>query len=99
MPARRLRILQIFNRYLQYGGEEGIVTQIGEALQEIHDVENFFYSTAEASGNSAWSKLQIPLKSAYNADVLSKLRHYRKTGCFDLWQIHNIFPVMSPVVY
>lgn len=99
MPARRLRILQIFNRYLQYGGEEGIVTQIGEALQEIHDVENFFYSTAEAAGTSVWSKLQIPWKSAYNADVLSKLRHYQKTSRFDLWQIHNIFPVMSPVVY
>jgi glycosyltransferase involved in cell wall biosynthesis len=99
MPARRLRILQIFNRYLQYGGEEGIVTQIGEALREIHDVENFFYSTAEATGTSVWSKLQIPWKSAYNTDVLSKLRHYQKKGRFDLWQIHNIFPVMSPVVY
>jgi len=99
MSDRRLRILQIFNRYLQYGGEEGIVTQIGEALEEIHDVENFFYSTREATGNSAWSKLLIPWKSAYNADVLLKLRHYRETGRFDLWQIHNIFPVMSPVVY
>ncbi|MCE0497373.1 MAG: glycosyltransferase family 4 protein [Methylacidiphilales bacterium] len=99
MPARRLRILQIFNRYLQYGGEEGIVTQIGEALQEFHDVENFLTSSAEVTGNSVWSTLQIPWKSAYNADVLSKLRHYHQTGRFDLWQIHNIFPTMSPVVY
>src|ERR1700722_19518491 len=99
MLARRLRILQVFNRYLQYGGEEGIVTQIGEALQEIHDVENFFYSTAKATGTSVWSKLQVPWKSANNADVLSQLRHYQKTGRFDLWQIPNIFPVMSPVVY
>jgi glycosyltransferase involved in cell wall biosynthesis len=99
MPDRRLRILQIFNRYLQYGGEEGIVSQIGEALEKIHDVENFFYSTTEATGKGRWSRLWLPLKSAYNADVLAKLRHYRKTGRFDLWQIHNIFPVMSPVVY
>ena len=99
MSARRLRILQIFNRYLQYGGEEGIVTRIGEALQEAHDVENFFTSTAETTGNSVWSKLQIPWKSAYNAAVASKLRHYQKTGRYDVWQIHNIFPTMSPVVY
>ena len=99
MSARRLRILQIFNRYLQYGGEEAVVTPIGEALQEIHDVENFFTSSAEVTGSGVWSTLQIPWKSAYNADVLSKLEDYRKTGRFDLWQIHNIFPTMSPVVY
>jgi glycosyltransferase involved in cell wall biosynthesis len=99
MPDRRLRILQIFNRYLQYGGEEGIVTQIGNALQEIHDVENFFYSTAEATGSRPWSKLLLPLKSAYNPDVLARLKAYRATGSYDLWQIHNVFPVMSPVVY
>ncbi len=98
-PERRLRILQIFNRYLEYGGEEGSVLRIGNALREYYDVENFFHSTAEATGNSLWSKLQIPWKASHNNEVLSKLSHYRNTGRFDLWQIHNIFPVMSPVVY
>ena len=30
---RRLRILQIFSRYIHFGGEEGSVFRIGVALQ------------------------------------------------------------------
>jgi len=47
MSSRRLQILQIFNRYLQYGGEEGSVTRIGDALQHVHDIDYFFYSTSQ----------------------------------------------------
>ena len=38
---RRLRVLQIFNRYLEYGGEQGSVGRIGDALQQFADVEYF----------------------------------------------------------
>ena len=99
MPARRLRILQIFNRYLQYGGEEGSVYRIGDALQKIHDVEYFISSSAELTTKGVWPALKLPWKAAYNAEILTKLTQYQTVGRFDTWQIHNIFPVMSPVVY
>ena len=44
---RRLRILQVFSRYLNPGGEENSVYRIGDALQAEHDVEYFLGSTDE----------------------------------------------------
>ena len=99
MSNRRLRILQIFNRYLQYGGEEGSVYRIGDALQEIHDVEYFISSTADVVSENILTSWKLPLKAVHNSDVLAKLTLYQNAGRFDAWQIHNVFPIMSPVVY
>jgi glycosyltransferase involved in cell wall biosynthesis len=97
--ARRRHILQIFNRYLQYGGEEGSVYRIGDALQSIHDVEYFISSTAEMISEGSLGSWAVPWKAAYNSEIDTKLKQYQQAGHFDAWQIHNIFPVMSPVVY
>ncbi len=99
MPARRLQLLQIFNRYLQYGGEEGSITRIGDAIQSIHDVDYFFYSTSQLSGESWWDKAQVPWKSYRNAEVAEGLKRLQANRKYDAWQIHNVFPAMSPVVY
>ena len=99
MTPRRLQILQIFNRYLQYGGEEGSITRIGDALQKIHDVDYFFYSTSQLSTGSLWDKLQLPLKAYHNREVELGLKRLQAHGDYDAWQIHNVFPAMSPVVY
>jgi glycosyltransferase involved in cell wall biosynthesis len=98
MSTRR-RILQIFNRYLQYGGEEGSITRIGDALQDIHDVDYFFYATSQLTGEGLKSKIKIPWKSVYNAEVAEGLTRLQARHRYCVWQIHNIFPVMSPVVY
>src|SRR5271168_4917715 len=98
MSSRRLHILQIFNRYLQYGGEEGSITRIGDALQEDHDVDYFFYSTSQLAGEGLWSKLQIPWKSLHNPVIAAGLTHMQQANIYDLLQIHNIFPAKSPVV-
>src|SRR5882724_7850759 len=99
MPNRRLRILQIFNRYLQYGGEEGSVYRIGDALQKIHDVEYFISSTADILSENVLTSWKLPWKAVHNSEVQAKLTLYQNAGRFDAWQIHNVFPVMSPVVY
>ncbi len=99
MPNRRLRIMQIFNRYQEYGGEEGSVFRIGDALQRIHDVEYFLSSTAEMTSGGLFRNLMMPWMALHNPEVLRKLKRYQNLGRFDAWQIHNIFPVMSPVVY
>ncbi|MDX6767744.1 MAG: glycosyltransferase family 4 protein [Candidatus Methylacidiphilales bacterium] len=95
---KRLRILQVFNRYLQYGGEEGSVYRIGDALQKLHDVEYLLYSTSELL-NQRSSVLNGLASVFYNRQVLETLRRYQEAGKFHVWQIHNVFPAMSPVVY
>ena len=96
---QRLRILQIFSRYLNYGGEEGSVYRIGDALQEHNDVEYFLSSTAALMGSDLLSRLQAPVKAVYNAEIVRRLERYQQAGRFDAWQIHNVFPGMSPAVY
>ena len=97
--ARRVRILQIFSRYLSYGGEEGSVYRIGDALQDVTDVEYFFDSSHSLDRSSAWSTLVAAGKAWNNREARRKLRRLQRVGSFDFWQIHNVFPALSPGVY
>ncbi len=93
------RILQIFSRYGQFGGEEGSVTRIGDVMQGSYDVEYFFASSADLFRAGLRNKLKLPGRLFYNREITEQLRRYQKMGRFDLWQVHNVFPGMSPGVY
>lgn len=92
----RLKILQLFSRYLQYGGEEGSLYRIGDALESRHDVDYFIASTEEMMRNP---RIMLPLLAYRNLPVLSRLSKYQRLGNFDFWQIHNVFPAISPGAY
>lgn len=96
--SRRLRILQVFNRYRSYGGEEGSVYKIGDLLQRSHDVEYFFSSSSELSATPA-ARILAPVTAIHNRKIAARLMRFQSAGSFDLWQVHNIFPTMSPSVY
>jgi len=96
---RRLRILQIFSRYIHFGGEEGSVFRIGDALQQNHDAEYFIGSTNELLGGDVMDKISAPFRALYNLPVAQRLRRYQEVGNFDLWQVHNVLPGLSPSVY
>ena len=96
---RRLKVLQIFNRYIHYGGEEASVFRIGDALQDQHEVEYFFGSTREFLAQGPLSRLSAPVRAFHDPQVAQKLRRYQEVGKFDLWQIHNVIPGLSPSVY
>ena len=95
----RLKVLQIFSRYLQYGGEEGSVFRIGDALQERHDLEYFINSSEQLTRGGIIRKSTIPLRALHNPQILRMLRRYQEIGRFDCWQIHNVFPAISPGAY
>jgi glycosyltransferase involved in cell wall biosynthesis len=97
---RRLRILQIFNRYLEYGGEQGSVGRIGDTLQQVADVEYFLTSSDQLLGRrTPEAMVKAGAYAFHNPEVVRRLERYQKIGRFDLWQIHNVFPAMSPSVY
>ena len=96
---KRLRILQIFSRYIHFGGEEGSVFRIGDALQNFYDVEYFIGSTKDFLGSDIQSKIRAPFRAYYNLPIAQRLRKYQEIGNFDLWQIHNVLPALSPSVY
>ncbi|MFC5050691.1 glycosyltransferase family 4 protein [Rubritalea spongiae] len=93
-----MKILQIFNQYLEYGGEEGSVSRIAQQLRSEHTIRTYTYSTQELL-NSPLGKLSMPYKMQYNARVIRDLRGLQEDEQFDFWQIHNVFPAMSVAVY
>jgi len=95
-PPIKCNVLQIFSRYLQYGGEEGSFLRIGDALMEEHEVEFYIQSTAKLLGKGRWRALG---KVMCNRQAAHDLRRLQEIGHFDLWQIHNVFPALSPEVY
>ncbi len=97
---RRLRILQVFNRYLEYGGEQASVYRIGDTLQSVADVEYFTTSSEQLLGEGdPLSMVKAAASTFHNREVIERLRRYQNIGQFDLWQVHNVFPTMSPAVY
>jgi glycosyltransferase involved in cell wall biosynthesis len=92
----QFKILQVFSRYLQYGGEEGSVYRIGDALQERFDVDYFIASSEEMKENAG---PMLPFLTYRNFPVLDRLATYQSIGRFDCWLIHNVFPAISPGAY
>lgn len=95
---QRPRILHIFSRYGELGGEEVCFHAITEALDAVADVIPFVYSTGELvrSPHGTLTKMRYML---HNRDVEEKLRECLRGNRFDAWIIHNTFPAMSPCVY
>ena len=96
---RRLKILQIFSRYQNPGGEENSVYRIGDALQQAHDVEYFLGSTQDLLGPTFFSTMAAPYRAFHNHLSARRLQRYQQVGRFDLWLIHNVLPGLSPSVY
>ena len=94
-----MRILQIFNRYTQVGGEELMVTQIGQSLRKFHEVDTFLGSTTELLGQSFRERLLGPVKAVHNWEAARSLRSWQNGKKYDLWLVHNVFPGLSPSVY
>lgn len=99
IPPPRLKILQIFASYLQYGGEEGSVHRIARSLRRRHDIEGFYCSTKEMLNGGPLARLTVPLKAWRNTEVMERLRQAQERGGFDIWLIHNVFPAISPAAY
>jgi glycosyltransferase involved in cell wall biosynthesis len=99
VSRRPLRVLQVFSRYLSPGGEESSVYTMGDAMQGSYDVEYFLASTRDLQAEDWRQRALLPFKTIHNEEVARRLRHFQEIGRFDVWQIHNVFPAMSPSVY
>lgn len=94
----KLKVLQIFNRYIEYGGEEGSVERIAMQLREECLLKTYTGSTDELL-NKFGGKYRMPFLMQCNAQVLKDLRELQRDQKFEIWQIHNVFPGLSVAVY
>lgn len=94
-----MRILQIFSRYLQPGGEERFADLFAETLASTHEIENYFGSTEELRGRGWRGVCSMPGKAWHNHRVEKGLRDLQARKGFDLWVVQNTLPGLSPAVY
>ena len=95
-----MRILQVFNRYLQTGGEENSVARIARHLEfGGHQVERFWRASEEWQGKSAPPRWKQAILLGNNKPVLQQLRARDCEFKPDIWILHNVIPVVSLGVY
>ena len=95
-----MRILQVFNRYLQPGGEENSVARIARHLEfGGHAVERFWRSSEEWQGELAPPRWKQALFLGNNPHVLQQLLERHRSFQPRIWVLHNVIPVVSLGVY
>jgi glycosyltransferase involved in cell wall biosynthesis len=93
------RILRIFARYQQFGGEEKVARKIHEDLMPWMDADWFESSTDELLGNGVASRLAAPLKVIHHETAARRFRELNRKARYDALEIHNVLPALSPSVY
>ncbi len=94
-----MKVLSVFNHYLERGGEAQAVASINESLGQIADVAACEFASAEWTGRDAPPKWQQALRMIRNPASVRKLRACQQSAAADFWLVHNVFPVGSGAVY
>jgi glycosyltransferase involved in cell wall biosynthesis len=95
----RPRVLRIFSRYQHFGGEEAAARRVHTELAEFMDADWFESSTDEFLGKTLFSRLRAPVAAVHNAAIADKLRKAQRANRYAAWEVHNVFPALSPSVY
>jgi glycosyltransferase involved in cell wall biosynthesis len=97
--GKTVRILNIFNHYLERGGEAHAVEAMGESLAQISDLERCEFFSADWTGPTAPAKWKQALWMIRNPESLRKLRACERSFKSDVWLVHNVLPVGSVAIY
>jgi glycosyltransferase involved in cell wall biosynthesis len=93
------RILRIFARYQQFGGEETVARKIHEDLMPWMNAEWFEGSTDELLGKGVIDRLAAPLKVIHHEAAARRFRELTRKAKYDALEIHNVLPALSPAIY
>jgi glycosyltransferase involved in cell wall biosynthesis len=92
-------ILQVFNRYLERGGEETGVGLFATILRDRCRFDECIFESAEWTGSAAPAKWRQLAWMFHNPQSVRRLREKQEQSRARAWLVHNIFPVGSPAVY
>jgi len=99
MPSAPPAILQVFNRYLDKGGEEIAVNQFADILSGQCRFNECIFESAEWKGSAAPAPWKQLVWMFHNPQSARRLREKQEQTPAEAWLVHNIFPVGSPAVY
>ena len=94
-----MKILSIFNHYLEAGGEAHAVESIHDSLTAMADVARCDFASADWTGPNAPAPWKQAAWMIRNPRSVQQLRECHARLRSDLWLIHNVFPVGSAAVY
>jgi glycosyltransferase involved in cell wall biosynthesis len=94
-----MKILQIFNRYLERGGEEIVIERMTPLLRSRHEVNDVFFASEEWTRPGAPGRVRQALRMFWNRDALRVLEAADREFRPDVWIVHNVYPVASAAVY
>ncbi len=97
--APAYRILQVFNRYLQYGGEEKSVKRIRGQLSERHCLTSCTFDSDNWVNEHAPTRISQVLRMYYNPAAVGQLTDSIRNTRPDAILLHNLYPVGSPGIY
>lgn len=92
-------LVQVFNRYLQKGGEEASVERIHAHVGRRHPVTRCFFDSATWTGPGAPGRLRQAACFFYNPGSARRLEETVRQSCAEAALFHNIYPVGSPSLY
>jgi glycosyltransferase involved in cell wall biosynthesis len=98
-PAERFRILQLFNRYRFFGGEESAVLRMTAAMRSSGaQVEECFFASGAWDPPGAPPIWQQAFLALHNPSALERVREMHRHLHSNFWLAHNLVPVLSPSV-
>ncbi len=93
------RLLQIFNEYLEKGGEEASVNRIFEMLGDVYPTDRCTFTSRDWLGADAPPIWKQAAWMFYHPEAIRQLRAVQERHHANLWLVHNVFPVGSAGVY
>src|SRR5437867_3050021 len=94
-----MKLLNIFNHYLEPGGEAHAVEAISDSLSRVVDVEDCYFNSADWTGNHAPAIWKQAIWTLRNPKSLNEVREHQRRFQPDVWLFHNVFPVGSAAIY
>jgi glycosyltransferase involved in cell wall biosynthesis len=94
-----VRILQIFNPYVNFGGEESAVNQISVELEKSHELRNVVFDIHGWAGGGLLKRLKQFALMTWNPASLQTVRSTINDFKPDVILVHNIMPVGSAALY
>jgi len=99
LAPRQVRLLSVFNRYLESGGEELAVARIRDLASSTMEVRECVFESSDWHGENAPPSWSQALRMIHNPPSLRTLREGHAAHRPDAWLVHNVFPVGSAAIY
>lgn len=98
--SKPLRVLQVYNEYRRWGGEDTAVYLQAEMLRKHgHEVEQLLVSTKEIDGASPFRLAAAGLGAVWSFHGYRLMKKTITRFSPDIVHVHNSFPLLSPSIF